>query len=91
MDIKDYGWNEHFAEEQKERATSNMSPGRIIGDYGQMVRVITNEGEFIVNRPVQSHEEGMQMAEYWLFLTGILLFLVKGCYNLILRKSHRSN
>lgn len=62
MNIYNYGWNEYFEGEWKYKATPSMYPGRIIADYGQMVRVITNEGELSVNRPVESNEKGMHMA-----------------------------
>lgn len=38
MSINDYGWDEHFGQEWKERCTNKMFPGRIIADYGQMLR-----------------------------------------------------
>ncbi len=62
MNIYDYGWNEHFEREWKDKATSDMIQGRIIADYGQMVRVITNDGEMCVNRPINAHDKDIQLA-----------------------------
>lgn len=62
MNIKDYGWNEFFENEWKEYSTEGWFPGRIIADYGQMIRVVTEDGELQVSRPLAKHEEPMQMA-----------------------------
>jgi ribosome biogenesis GTPase / thiamine phosphate phosphatase len=62
MDIKNYGWDEHFAKEWRENSTEGMYPGRIIADYGQMLRVITDAGELLVNRPVKKLDDTTQLA-----------------------------
>lgn len=62
MNIEDYGWNDFFEKEFKKYLTQELIPGRIIADYGQIVRVVTKQGELQVNRPVVKYEEGMQMA-----------------------------
>jgi ribosome biogenesis GTPase len=53
MNIKDYGWDDYFEKEWKKNSTEGLCPGRIIADYGQMLRVVSNEGEILVNRPVK--------------------------------------
>lgn len=76
MDIKNYGWDEHFEREWKQIAASGMftgliadetccspmQPGRIIADYGQMLRVAADAGEFLVNRPVKKLDNDLQLA-----------------------------
>lgn len=62
MKIKDYGWDEHFEHEWKERSTDKMFPGRIIADYGQKLRVVFDNGEICIYRPVQKLDNGMQIA-----------------------------
>ncbi len=62
MTIEDYGWDEHFVREWKEKSTGKMFPGRIIADYGQMLRVTADAGELLVNRPVQKFDNDLQMA-----------------------------
>ncbi|MDP4094412.1 MAG: ribosome small subunit-dependent GTPase A [Bacillota bacterium] len=68
MNIKEYGWDEYFENEFRKSTTdkkspglvadrvccSPMQPGRVIADYGQMLRVITDSGEILVNRPVNN-------------------------------------
>jgi len=73
MIIQDYGWNEYFEKEWKkystgiypglvaEEACLAMQPGRIIADYGQMLRVICNAGELLVSRPVKKLDNDMQL------------------------------
>ncbi|NJD03685.1 MAG: ribosome small subunit-dependent GTPase A [Ruminiclostridium sp.] len=41
---------------------SSRQPGRIIADYGQILKVAVDDGELNVNRPVQKLENDMQMA-----------------------------
>lgn len=64
MKINDYGWNEYFQREwdQVYKAGSLMQPARIVADYGQMLRVVTEEGELLVNRPIQKFDNNMQVA-----------------------------
>jgi ribosome biogenesis GTPase len=62
MNIKDYGWNEFFEKEWKKYSIEELFPGRIIADYGQIIRVVTENGELQVSRPVSKYEEGMLMA-----------------------------
>jgi ribosome biogenesis GTPase len=62
MNIKDYGWNEFFEKEWSKYSNEGLFPGRIIADYGQIIRVVTENGELQVSRPVAKHEEGMLMA-----------------------------
>lgn len=62
MSIEDYGWDEYFARQWKERCAEKMFPGRIIADYGQMLRVTAGQGEYLVNRPLQKHDNDLQVA-----------------------------
>lgn len=57
MIIKDYGWNDYFNKEWKQKAKPGMLPGRIIADHGQQIRVITEKGELTVHRPILKKEE----------------------------------
>ncbi len=62
MNIKDCGWNEFFENEWNKTFNKEFYPGRIIADYGQIVRLVTNDGEVQVSRPVAKNEECIQMA-----------------------------
>ncbi len=62
MNIKDYGWNEYFENEFKKLSIEGLLPGRIIADYGQIIRVITEDGELQLNRPISKDQERLQMA-----------------------------
>lgn len=62
MNIRDYGWDEYFENEFKKFEDGDVIPGRIIADYGQMVRVITEYGEIQVNRPAEKDENLIQIA-----------------------------
>ncbi len=76
MNIKSYGWDEHFEREWNQKCTydmfpglvagetccSPMQPGRIVADYGQMLRVAADAGEFLVNRPLKKLDKDIQLA-----------------------------
>ncbi len=62
MNINEYGWNEYFERQWKERSTEGMHAGRIVADFGQMLRVVTNQGEKSVNRPIQKADNSIQLA-----------------------------
>ena len=63
MNIKDYGWNEFFEKEwNKYAAEEGLLVGRIIADYGQKIRVITENGELEVSRSISKYGEGMLLA-----------------------------
>ncbi|NSW91881.1 MAG: ribosome small subunit-dependent GTPase A [Firmicutes bacterium] len=62
MSIKDYGWDEYFEREWNQRCTDGMFPGRIVADYGQMIRVASDSGELLVNRPVKKLDNDLQLA-----------------------------
>lgn len=62
MNIKDYGWNDFFENEFRKIYKDGLISARIIADYGQMLRVITDDEELQVARPVARNGEGMQMA-----------------------------
>lgn len=62
MNIKEYGWNEYFQNGWEEKSKPGMFPGRIIADYGQMLRVASDSGELLVNRPLQRAGAEIQIA-----------------------------
>lgn len=63
MNIKnEYGWNDFFEQEFKKINIGIAQPGRVIADFGQRVRVITEDGEVTVNRPVKKTEDHLQIA-----------------------------
>lgn len=64
MNLKDYGWNEYFEEKMMKSNTCSLSmqPARIIADYGQMFRVVTETGEVLVSRPIRKVENDTQIA-----------------------------
>jgi ribosome biogenesis GTPase len=62
MNIKDYGWDQHFEQEWNQICTEGMFQGRIVADYGQMLRVAVETGELLVNRPIKKHINDMQPA-----------------------------
>lgn len=62
MNIKDYGWNEFFEQEWKKIYRKGLIAARIIADYGQMLRVISENEELQVLRPITRNWEGVQMA-----------------------------
>ncbi|NTV90299.1 MAG: ribosome small subunit-dependent GTPase A [Clostridiales bacterium] len=69
-DIYDYGWNEWFQEKwdsacKKSGAGSGiidngLRKARVITDHGQMLRVFSGDGEFLVNRPKAGREGGRE-------------------------------
>lgn len=62
MNIRNFGWNEYFENQWKQNSTDGMYPARIIADYGQMLRVVSETGELLVNRPVKKLDEAIQLA-----------------------------
>jgi len=62
MNINDYGWNEYFEREWNETSNNGMIAGRIVADYGQLLRVVTDVGELCVSRPIQKHNNELQIA-----------------------------
>lgn len=62
MSINSYGWNEYFEQQWNEKCTKRMFPGRVVADYGQMLRVVTDDGELCVNRPVGKFQSDPQIA-----------------------------
>ncbi|KNY25151.1 ribosome small subunit-dependent GTPase A [Pseudobacteroides cellulosolvens] len=62
MSIIDYGWDENFYSECKEKQEQGMFPARVIADYGQILRVIADSGELLVNRPINKNGDGIQIA-----------------------------
>ncbi len=62
MNRNDYGWNDFFEKEWNENSAAGMFPGRVIADYGQILRIMTEEGELSVNRPVNKQGEALLLA-----------------------------
>ncbi|MEW9125026.1 MAG: ribosome small subunit-dependent GTPase A [Thermotaleaceae bacterium] len=62
MNIKSYGWNEVFQAEWTQKAAEDMFPGRIIADYGQMLRIAVESKEILVNRPGKKLDKEVQLA-----------------------------
>ena len=70
MKLEDYGWDEYFENEWKKISidgmfhgmNSPMQPGRIVADYGEMLRVVSESGEFLVKRPVKNLDDVIQLA-----------------------------
>lgn len=57
--ITSYGWDSYFEDKFNEICKAkynniNSFSGRIIADYGQKLRIITNVGELILDRPLRS-------------------------------------
>lgn len=53
MNIIDYGWNEQFQNAFDEIGNETLIPARIIADYGQSIKVVSDEGEFLVEKHVK--------------------------------------
>ena len=62
MDIRDYGWDQIFEQRWTEKYKEPFKPGRIVADYGQMLRVVSESGEHLVNRPVKKPDNETQPA-----------------------------
>lgn len=60
--INEYGWNEFFEAQWNEQATDGMFPGRITADFGQQLKLITENGELLVNRPLQKNDSRFLLA-----------------------------
>ncbi len=56
MIINDFGWDDYFQDDWNLKCTENMFPARIISDYGQKIRVISNDGESLINKPIKKDE-----------------------------------
>jgi len=82
MIINDYGWDKYFDNEFKKNIIDGIysgmtagkdcylpiQPGRIIADYGQMLRVISNAGELLINRPVRKLDDMQLSVGDWVAL-----------------------
>ncbi|WDV46431.1 ribosome small subunit-dependent GTPase A [Clostridiaceae bacterium M8S5] len=55
MNISDYGWNEFFGKQLDELQEEHLYAGRVLADYGQYLKVITNDGEIKVKRNNTMH------------------------------------
>ncbi len=52
MDMIKYGWDNYFQTEYEKLGDDSLIPVRIIADYGQAVRVVTEDNEFLVDRHI---------------------------------------
>jgi len=68
MTIKEFGWNQYFENEYKLYNNGQFFPGRIISDYGHLVRVITENGEILVQRPLSKGDETQLAVGDWIVL-----------------------
>jgi ribosome biogenesis GTPase / thiamine phosphate phosphatase len=71
MNINDYGWNEYFEREWNGISNDGMFPARIIADYGQILRVVSDNGELLVQRPVRNIENNVMAVGDWVALLEI--------------------
>ena len=55
MNLTEYGWDEHFENAYNDLNNIQLIKARIIADYGQTIKVVTEEGEQLVDRHV--HED----------------------------------
>lgn len=62
MSLYEYGWNKNLEQEMLNINLKNGVPGRIIADYGQNLRIITEVGEILVERSGNSRTETLQIA-----------------------------
>jgi ribosome biogenesis GTPase len=62
MSIYDYGWNEYFERQLKEKNNGSVFAGRIVADYGQILKIAADNGELSVNRPVKKLYSDLQIA-----------------------------
>lgn len=67
MNIKDYGWNSFFNEQFKEMTDENNIAGRIVADYGQKLRVVSNLGELLLDRPVNKPQLQLAVGDWVVF------------------------
>lgn len=59
FDMKAFGWNAFFEGEYLKLKTEETNFGRITADYGQKLRMITEEGELFANR--DPHQGSMEV------------------------------
>ncbi len=64
MSINDYGWDRYFVTEWQKRETNGLEPGRIIADYGQKLRIITEQGEILAERSVRWEGEILAVGDW---------------------------
>ncbi|HZK24102.1 MAG TPA: ribosome small subunit-dependent GTPase A [Oscillospiraceae bacterium] len=62
MLIEDYGWDAYFAEHWHSQAKDEMFPGRVVADYGQKLRLISEIGELEVARPLTKENQAVSIA-----------------------------
>jgi len=64
MIINDYGWNSFFEEQFNNNTNKNCAVGRIIADYGQKLRIASNTGERLLDRPVNKPELQLAVGDW---------------------------
>lgn len=62
MHIKNYGWNEYFQKIWNQLGHEHLIPARVIADFGQILLVVSEQGEMKVNRPLHKGEMEQQVA-----------------------------
>ncbi len=55
MDLRIYGWDDFFEDKFIDIKKDTLRPGRIVADYGTMLRVVTEKVEVLSNRPVKEY------------------------------------
>jgi ribosome biogenesis GTPase / thiamine phosphate phosphatase len=72
MNLEHYGWNGYFQQHwinqtHYNELTNTLLKGRVLADFGQLLQVMTEQGEVQVKRPTQKGDELMAVGD-WLAL-----------------------
>lgn len=65
--IQAFGWNEFFIKQWNkvnENEQEQVLPGRIIADFGQIVHIMTEQGEVQANRPTHHLENSVAVGDW---------------------------
>lgn len=65
--IQAFGWNEFFIEQwnkETETQSEQVLPGRIIADFGQILQIMTEQGEVQANRPTHHLENQVAVGDW---------------------------
>ena len=57
-----YGWNEYFEKEWDIIKSKGLFPGRITADFGQSLKVICDQGEYMSQKHIKSEHDLSQVA-----------------------------
>lgn len=60
ISLIDFGWDQHF-ENEFNKIDAEVIPARVVSDNGQMVRVITEDGEMMIQRRLRTSDETLQV------------------------------